>query len=84
MESNMTDVKKLIETKLPGSVVEVSDMTGTNDHLEILVASAAFQGKMLLQQHRMVMDILRASLAGPVHAVKIKTLTLEQYQKGER
>lgn len=79
--NNMESVKKLIIEKIPGSTVEVSDMTGTLDHLEILVASDAFAGKALLQQHQMVMDILRESLSGPVHAVKIKTMTMDRYNQ---
>ena len=72
---NLDLVKKLITEKLNDAVVEVSDMTGTRDHLEIKVASDAFTGKSLLQQHQMVMDILRDALAGPVHAVNLKTST---------
>ncbi len=81
---NLKMVQQLLEEKIAPSIVEVGDMTGTNDHLEILVASDVFKGKTLLQQHRLVMDVLRASLDGPVHAVKLKTLTFEQYQRGER
>lgn len=78
---NLELVKKLITEKLQDSVVEVVDMTGTRDHLEILVASDAFTGKSLLQQHQTVMDILRESLAGPVHAVKLKTMTKERFHQ---
>lgn len=79
--NNLVNVKKLLTDKIAGAVVEVSDMTGTSDHLEIMIASDAFQGKTLLQQHQMVMDVLRDSLAGPVHAVKLKTMTMERYQQ---
>lgn len=75
----MDEVKNLIESKLDGSHVEVSDMTGTQDHLEILVVSDEFKGKMRLAQHQIVMDILSESLKEKVHAVKIKTMTKEKY-----
>lgn len=77
---NLELVKKLITEKLQDAKVEVTDMTGTRDHLEILVASDAFAGKSLLQQHQVVMDILREALSGPVHAVKLKTMTKDRYQ----
>lgn len=73
-------VKELIENNLADSLVEVSDMTGTQDHLAILVVSDAFKGKMLIDQHQMVMDILKESLKDQIHAVKIKTMTKEKYQ----
>lgn len=78
--SNIESVKSLIMTKLSDAVVEVSDMTGTDDHLEVLVATDEFKGKLLFEQHKMVMDILKDALKEQVHAVKIKTMTLEKYR----
>ncbi|MGK0368047.1 MAG: stress-induced morphogen [Thermoproteota archaeon] len=75
----LEQVKTLIQSNLENAVVEVSDMTGTLDHLEIFVACDAFKGKMLLQQHQIIMDILKESLKDKIHAVKIKTTTLEKY-----
>lgn len=77
----LEEVKNLIESKLPESMVEVGDMTGTLDHLEILVVCDAFKGKLLLEQHQMVMDILKESLKEKIHAVKIKTITKEKYNQ---
>ena len=77
--NNLELVANLIKAQLADAKVDVSDMTGTEDHLEITIASDAFKGKMLLQQHRMIMDILTEALAGPVHAVKLKTMTLDKY-----
>ncbi len=77
---NLALVESLIKSQLTDAKIQVSDMTGTRDHLEITVASDAFKGKMLLQQHRMIMDILKEALAGPVHAVKLNTMTLDKYQ----
>ena len=79
--SNIESVKSLIQKSLSDARVEVSDMTGTDDHLEILVATDEFKGKMLIEQHQMVMDILKESLKEQVHAVKIKTMTREKYDQ---
>lgn len=75
---NFQLVENLIKEKLADAVVVVNDMTGTMDHLEISVWSDHFKGKMLLQQHRLIMDILKEALSGPVHAVKLNTKTLDQ------
>ena len=72
--NNLSLVEKLIKEKIHDAIVEVSDMTGTNDHLQVQVTSQAFTGKSLIEQHRMVMDILKETLSGPVHALKIKTI----------
>ena len=81
MNNPLAEVKSLIESNLNESHVEVNDMTGTLDHLEILVVSDEFKGKLLLEQHQMVMDILKDSLKEKIHAVKIKTITKEKYNK---
>lgn len=65
--------KKLIKEQLTDAEVEVSDLTGTSDHLGIQVTSKAFIGKSLIEQHRLIMDILKEPLKGPIHALKIKT-----------
>ncbi len=66
-------VKKLIISQIPDAEVEVSDMTGTRDHLDLKITSDVFKGKGLLAQHRLVMDILKKSFSEDLHAVQIKT-----------
>lgn len=66
-------VKKLIKDQLSDAVIDVSDLTGTSDHLGVQVTSNAFIGKSLIEQHRIIMDILKEPLKGPIHALKIKT-----------
>lgn len=77
----LDEVKNLIEKNITDALVTVEDMTGTQDHLEILVVSDVFKGKLLIDQHQMIMDILKESLKEKIHAVKIKTMTLEKYNK---
>ncbi len=71
-------VEQMIVDKLDDAEVEVTDLTGTQDHLGIKVSSRHFSGKMLLQQHQMIMDILRPKLdTNEIHAVQIKTIIKE-------
>ena len=73
--SYMDEIKQLLESSFEQSQVQVGDMTGTQDHLEIFITAPAFAGKSLLQQHRMVMDVLKQRFEDKLHAVKIKTQT---------
>lgn len=75
----LEDVAKLIKENIKDSIVKVQDLTGTMDHLEILVASDEFKGKILIDQHQMIMDILKEDLKEKIHAVKLKTMTIEKY-----
>jgi stress-induced morphogen len=71
--NNLEMVKNLILSKIPDAEVEVSDLTGTLDHIGINVKSSVFQGKALIEQHQIIMNILNDSLKDKIHAVKIKT-----------
>lgn len=75
-------VKSLIKNEIPDAEVTVTDLTGTKDHLGLEIVSDAFSGKRLIQQHQMIMDILKKELnANIIHAVQIKTMTKEQKEK---
>ena len=67
-------IKELIKSQIDDADVEVTDLTGTRDHLGLVISSHHFKGKMLIEQHRMVMDILKEDLKEDLHAVKIKTI----------
>jgi stress-induced morphogen len=71
-------IKELIIDKIEDAEVQITDLTGTRDHLGLVVASNQFKGKMLVEQHRMVMDILKENLKEEIHAVQIKTMTKDQ------
>lgn len=75
-------LKTRIQTLAPTTEVEVIDLTGTQDHYQAIIISPAFQGKIMIEQHRMVMGILQKEIdSGEVHALTMKTFTPEQYKK---
>ena len=52
----------------------VEDRTGTGDHFQVTLASSAFDGLPLLEQHRRVNDALAGPLRdGSIHELRIKT-----------
>ncbi|GAC1393805.1 MAG: BolA/IbaG family iron-sulfur metabolism protein [Vulcanimicrobiaceae bacterium] len=74
-----TALKGLIQAAMPDAQVEITDRTGTRDHFNVGVASAAFAGKTLIEQHQMVYGALGAALKdGRIHAVELKTQVLER------
>ncbi len=78
-------VEDIIKKGIPDATVMVEDMTGTRDHLAITVVSDAFKGKLLIEQHQMLMDLLKEELKSRIHAVKLQTYTKDKYlqtQKG--
>jgi len=77
---------EVLEERIREGVGEVShivvrDLTGTQDHWEALVVSAAFAGKTPIEQHQMVYAALGELMAGPVHALALKTYAPESWAK---
>ena len=65
------------------SHIAVNDMTGTKDHWEAVIVSDAFSGKSPIEQHQMVYAALGELMAGPVHALALKTYSPESWAKLE-
>ncbi|MDP9017525.1 MAG: BolA family transcriptional regulator [Candidatus Eremiobacteraeota bacterium] len=64
---------------MPDAHVTIADRTGTRDHFNVSVASVAFAGKTLIEQHQMVYSALGGALKdGRIHAVELKTQVLER------
>ncbi len=75
-------LRKRLETLAPGTTAEVIDLTGTQDHYQAIIVSPAFEGKMMIEQHRQVFKIVQSEVdSGEVHALTLKTFTPEQYRK---
>jgi stress-induced morphogen len=68
---------EVIKTRLlaafPDARVEVTDLTGTQDHFQALVVTPAFDGKSRVEQHRMVYAALGELMDGAVHALALTT-----------
>jgi stress-induced morphogen len=70
-----------IRKSMPDAMVTVTDRTGTMDHLTVSVVSAAFQGKTLLDRHRMIYQALDAPMKdGRIHALELTAKTKDENQ----
>lgn len=69
------ELQKRLESGLPGARVEILDPMNDGVHLKAVVAYAGFAGASLLQQHRMVYDLVKEELKGELHALALETRT---------
>ena len=68
-----------IHRSLADAQVTVTDLTGTQDHLNILVVSDLFKTKNLLDRHRMIYQALDEPMKdGRIHALEIKAFTPDE------
>jgi len=53
-------------------------------HYNVDVVSEAFQGKTLLQRHRMVYEVMGEAMGGEIHALSIRAKTPEEAENERR
>jgi stress-induced morphogen len=70
-----------IRVAIPDAVVELKDLTGTSDHWQASIISAAFTGMSLIQRHRVVMAALAEEMKGPIHALTLDVKTPDEAGK---
>ena len=76
------EIRATLEKALPGSTIEMQDLTGGGDHWQLFIVSPAFEGMGLVEQHRMVNDALKEEMGDQrIHALALKTYTPAQWEK---
>lgn len=76
------EIKAIIVGQFPDAQVFLKDLTGTGDHWQVTIVAKGFEGKSMLDQHRMVKSIFEADInSGAVHAFSLKTYTPAEWDK---
>lgn len=57
------------------------EVVGDGSHFEAVIVSDAFAGKRLIQRHQLVYAALGDRMKAEIHALSMKTLTPEEFQK---
>lgn len=76
------DIKSWIKAGLPES--QVVFVEGDGRHFEAVVFCSAFNGKNRITRHRLVYDALGGRMGSDVHALSLKTYTLDEYKSQQR
>jgi stress-induced morphogen len=76
-----SELKDALQKAFPDADIEITDLTGTQDHYQALIVSDAFAGKGRIQQHRLVYAALGDAMKGPVHALALQTYGKEDWKK---
>ena len=69
------DVVARLRAAFPDAEIALEDLTGTKDHYQARIVSAAFDGKTPVAQHQLVYAALAEEMKGPIHALALKTYT---------
>ena len=77
-----SEIEKLLRAAFPDApVLEIEDLTGSKDHYQATIVSAAFTGMSRVAQHQAVYRALGDLMKGPIHALALNTYSPESYAK---
>lgn len=77
----LSELKQILEKGLKDAKVSVEDLVGDGDHLQATIISPDFAGKSLLQQHKLVYQVLGDLLKSELHALKLQTFSPQQWER---
>ena len=73
-------IKDILKNKIKDSKVFIQDMNGNQDYFSVMVISSEFENLSIINQHKMIYDALGSMVTNEIHALQIKTFTLEQWK----
>ncbi len=86
--SVQTDIENKITEALQPVYLEVANEShmhnvppGSESHFKVTVVSTEFDNKMLVARHRMLNELLKKELDGPIHALSLHTLTPNEWEE---
>lgn len=75
---NPQEITLLIESGMPGGVVQVT--SEDNTHFEAVVVSDSFAGKRPIARHQMIYQCLGSLMGNEIHAMSIRAHTPDEWQ----
>ena len=73
MSMTKDNIEELIKQSIPDAKVTIEDLRGDGDHYSAIVVSKSFDGKSMIQQHKMVYESLQGKMGNELHALVLKT-----------
>ncbi|MEY4630084.1 MAG: hypothetical protein RIQ81_204 [Pseudomonadota bacterium] len=74
---NASEIEKRLLEAFPDAKVKASDMTGGGDHWQLTIATKAFKGLSLVEQHQAVYKALGSWMRREIHALALTTKELD-------
>lgn len=76
------DVRRQLEEAFQPEALEIADEShrhvghgATGAHLRVTLVSERFAGRSMVERHRLVYEALQGLLPGPIHALRLQTLS---------
>jgi stress-induced morphogen len=70
-------IMQLLKSAFPEADIKIIDLVGDSDHYEVTVISRTFKNLTRVAQHKLVMDALGDIVGKELHAISIKTYSVD-------
>ena len=74
------EIKLMIENGMSSALVNVD---GDGTHFDAVIVSDEFEGKSLIERHKLVYSVLGDAMKERIHALSLKTFTPEQWENNK-
>ncbi len=71
---------EMIESAIPKAKVRAVDLQGGGDHFEVSVVSEQFEGRSLIERHRMIYTAVGEAMQREIHALTIRAMSRYEEQ----
>ena len=76
---NKENIKKIIKSNFTKDHFEVIDVNNDSNHFSILIISDKFYGLSLIKRHKIIYNLLNKYISKEIHALQIKTYTVDEW-----
>ena len=75
-----TELQALLLAEMPDADIEVTDLTGSQDHYSVRIVRVAFEGKTRIAAHKLVYGALGERVGREIHARSLQTFSPASWQ----
>ena len=73
MAISAIELEDYLRASFPQATIQLKDLVGDQDHYELVIIDASFEGKSLLAQHQMINKALKSIIHTRLHALTIRS-----------
>ena len=74
MPLKIEEIKSLIKEAIPDAEINIQDLAGDENHYSATIKSKFFNGKSMIDQHKLVYKALKGKMGNELHALALNTI----------
>ena len=74
MSLKLEEIRSLIKEAIPDAEIIIQDLAGDENHYSATIKSKVFNGKSMVEQHKIVYKSLKGKMGNELYALSINTI----------